>query len=133
MVLLAWTLTTAAATAQDAIPVLGFAAQAPAPTAAEANAQPCASCESQGRFEDNCPRRPMSEGMQRASEVVARPFVDCLNRKGLGCCSTLNDFGCGSLYSHCNFIFGSCRQFLNQPCLRPPYGQPCGGAFGCGR
>jgi hypothetical protein len=38
--------------------------------------------------------------------------------------------GCSSLKSECNFIFGSCRSFYGEPCLREPpknHGLPSNG------
>lgn len=36
------------------------------------------------------------------------------------CWSHHNYMGCGSFRSECRFIFGSCRQFFNEPCLKGP-------------
>jgi hypothetical protein len=38
----------------------------------------------------------------------------------LGCWAHHNMFGCGSLKSECTFIFGSCRAFYGQLCLKEP-------------
>lgn len=40
----------------------------------------------------------------------------------LGCWSSFNGYGCGSLKSDAAFIFGSCRTFFGEPCLKgaPP-------------
>jgi hypothetical protein len=44
-----------------------------------------------------------------------------LNRHGVGCYTTHNVPGCGSLHSELTFIFGSCRVFFGEPCMaRPP-------------
>jgi hypothetical protein len=54
-----------------------------------------------------------------------------LNRCGLGCFTTHNVPGCGSLHSELTFIFGSCRQFFGEPCFaRPlPYPAPAYGGY----
>jgi hypothetical protein len=38
----------------------------------------------------------------------------------VGCYSHYNDFTCGSLRSDCRFIFGSCRQFFGERCIKGP-------------
>jgi hypothetical protein len=38
----------------------------------------------------------------------------------IGCWASLGSPGCGSLKSECIFLFGSCRQFFGQPCLKEP-------------
>jgi hypothetical protein len=40
----------------------------------------------------------------------------------LGCWASFNGYNCGSLHSEMAFIFGSCRTFFGQPCLKsaPP-------------
>ena len=58
-------------------------------------------------------------------------FQRALNRCGLGCYTTHNVPGCGSLHSELTFIFGSCRQFFGEPCFaRPlPYPAPAYGQY----
>jgi len=153
----AWCMGTALATAQEAMPSLGFApatpaanvpevivpqaagsvrvtsAESPAPTVPCNGVTEAAPCSCQGRLEENGPRRPMCDCLQRSLEYVGRPVVNCLNRKGVGCCGTLNDFGCTSGYAQIIFIFGSCREFFGEPCVPPPPGNLCGGLTGCGR
>ncbi len=44
--------------------------------------------------------------------------------KRFGCWATHQGFGCGSLKSDCNFIFGSCRTYFGEACRKgppPPY------------
>jgi hypothetical protein len=48
------------------------------------------------------------------------------------CWTTHNRFGCGTLQSECTFIFGSCRAFYGQPCLRGPPDSEGAGSCGCG-
>ena len=43
-----------------------------------------------------------------------------LNRCGLGCWTTHNVPGCGSLRSELTFVFGSCRAFFGEPCMSAP-------------
>jgi hypothetical protein len=38
----------------------------------------------------------------------------------LGCWTHHNAFGCGSFHSDATFIFGSCRAFFGQQCLKEP-------------
>jgi hypothetical protein len=136
LVLIAWTTGTAVATAQDVAPTLGFAPANQVPVVVGNTAAPEAPCQcegnSQGNSEEKSRCRELRDGIQRGLEACTRPFVNCLNRKGLDCCSTHDECGCTSLFAHCTFIFGSCRQFMFQPCVPPPAGRPCGGAFGCG-
>jgi hypothetical protein len=42
------------------------------------------------------------------------------NRHGMGCYSTHDSPGCGSLHSELTFIFGSCRSFFGEPCQPYP-------------
>jgi hypothetical protein len=44
----------------------------------------------------------------------------------LGCWASFNGYGCSSLHSECGFIFGSCRTFYGEPCLKgaPPSALP---------
>ncbi len=59
------------------------------------------------------------------------PIQRMLNRCGLGCYTTHNVPGCGSLHSELTFTFGSCRQFFGEPCFaRPlPYPVPAYGQY----
>lgn len=41
-------------------------------------------------------------------------------RRPLGCWASHNCPTCGSLKSECIFLFGSCRQFFGEPCLKGP-------------
>src|SRR5947209_13372277 len=38
----------------------------------------------------------------------------------LGCWASHNGYSCGSAKSECIFVFGSCRQFFGEPCLKGP-------------
>lgn len=42
----------------------------------------------------------------------------------LGCWASFNGFGCSSLRSECAFLFGSCRTFFGEPCLKGPPPSP---------
>jgi hypothetical protein len=44
----------------------------------------------------------------------------CWIRRPIGCWSTHNCPCCGSLKADCTFLFGSCRQFFGEPCLKGP-------------
>lgn len=51
------------------------------------------------------------------------PVLDkCRYGRPLGCWGSFNSFSCGSLRSELAFIFGSCRTFFGEPCLKgaPP-------------
>ncbi len=51
------------------------------------------------------------------------PILDFLRfKRPLGCWSSFNGYGCGSLKADAAFIFGSCRTFYGEPCLKgaPP-------------
>jgi hypothetical protein len=49
-------------------------------------------------------------------------------RERWGCFAHHTMDGCGSPHSECTFIFGSCRAFFGQPCLKtpPPLPAPAG-------
>ena len=92
---------------------------APTPMMAPAQA-PC--CGAGAGVADGMPGPPGPQSrLQRA-----------LNRCGLGCFTTHNVPGCGSLHSELTFMFGSCRQFFGEPCFaRPlPYPVPAYGQYG---
>jgi hypothetical protein len=69
-----------------------------------------------------------------------RPLRDWLFRhRPLGCWSSFNGYGCDSFHSTTAFVFGSCRTFFGEPCLKgappsplPPWYDPKGtnGAYG---
>jgi hypothetical protein len=42
----------------------------------------------------------------------------------LGCWASFNGYGCSSLKSECAFVFGSCRTFYGEPCLKGPPPSP---------
>src|SRR5262249_34727930 len=61
--------------------------------------------------------------------------------RAVGCWAHHNSYTCGSLESECTFIFGSCRAFFGEPCLRTPPPMlvpqgyeppPAGGCSRCG-
>ena len=43
------------------------------------------------------------------------------------CYGTINDYSCSSLDAECVFIFGSCRQFYGERCLKGPPASPVPG------
>jgi hypothetical protein len=45
----------------------------------------------------------------------------------LGCYGHHNDYSCGSLHSELTFLFGSCRQFYGERCLKEPPLSPVAG------
>jgi hypothetical protein len=51
-----------------------------------------------------------------------QPIRDALHAVNLCCWSHHNHVGCGSLKAECGFIFGSCRTFFGETCLKgaPP-------------
>ena len=55
------------------------------------------------------------------------PFLDfCRRGRPLGCWASFNGYGCSSLHSELAFVFGSCRTFYAEPCLKgaPPSALP---------
>jgi hypothetical protein len=56
------------------------------------------------------------------------------DRSPLCCWTTHNSPGCGSLKAECVFIFGSCRAFYGEPCIKrpPPPPFPTGYNYGYG-
>lgn len=65
----------------------------------------------------------------------AYPLRDHYQRgRPLGCWASFNGYSCSSLPSTWAFVFGSCRDFYGEPCLKgpppsplPPWGNPDGG------
>jgi len=52
-----------------------------------------------------------------------RPLRDAVTvHRPLGCWSSFNGYGCGSFRADFAFIFGGCRTFFGEPCLKgaPP-------------
>jgi len=76
------------------------------------------------------PARPYVEEHVTGSAAIsqARPhpiwqgIKDCLQKHGWCCYSSSNTFTCGTCKSECRFIFGSCREFFGEPCLKGPPG-----------
>jgi hypothetical protein len=54
------------------------------------------------------------------------------NHPSIGCFAHHNTLGCGSLNSECKFIFGSCRTFYGEPCLKGPPPSPFPPGYGPG-
>lgn len=55
------------------------------------------------------------------------PLMDWVRyKRPLGCWASFNGYGCSSLRSETAFIFGSCRTFFSEPCLKgaPPSALP---------
>jgi hypothetical protein len=46
------------------------------------------------------------------------------NHRPLCCWASHNGFSCTSLHAECTFIFGSCRAFYSEPCLKGPPPSP---------
>jgi len=46
-----------------------------------------------------------------------RPWQKLFNSHGMCCASDFDDLACGSFWSECKFIFGSCRTFFREPCV----------------
>ncbi|MGL4550765.1 MAG: hypothetical protein ACRC33_06225 [Gemmataceae bacterium] len=56
---------------------------------------------------------------------VARPLRDYRTRgRPLGCWASFNGYTCSSLPSTWTFVFGSCRDFYGEPCLKGPPPSP---------
>jgi hypothetical protein len=83
-------------------------AQAPAAPAPLAPAQaPC--CNSAAGADASTDQSGPTSALRRA-----------FNKHGVGCATSHNVPGCGSLRSELTFFFGSCRVFFGEPCLAPP-------------
>jgi hypothetical protein len=66
--------------------------------------------------------------------VRPRPVRDWFDdhTRGCGCWADYNtDYNCGSFYSECVFIFGSCRHFWREPCFKSPPPSPFGPGYDC--
>jgi len=54
-----------------------------------------------------------------------RPVRDFGDKTRVNCWATHNALGCGSLQATCVFMFGSCRQFYDEECVKaPPHSVP---------
>jgi hypothetical protein len=93
----------------------GQSAYAPPPPVANANVMP--------------PTQPVTAGAVVADTPVgesplphhSHPVRDAMeSHLPLGCWTHHNMFGCGSCRSDATFIFGSCRAFFGQQCLKEP-------------
>jgi hypothetical protein len=74
---------------------------------------------SDGRaVEEGQPRRLL--GRMRSGGLKTR-------LSNVGCYGNFNDYSCGSLHSECQFIFGSCRTFYGEACLKGPPPSPIPG------
>jgi hypothetical protein len=54
-----------------------------------------------------------------SSESHHHPILHWL-RHPCGCWATVDSVGCSSLKAECTFLFGSCRRFYGEPCLKGP-------------
>jgi hypothetical protein len=63
-----------------------------------------------------------------------RPVRDFADKTRVNCWATHNALGCGSLQATCVFMFGSCRQFFDEECVKaPPHSVPAADdRRGCG-
>jgi hypothetical protein len=66
------------------------------------------------------------------SSPVKHPLWQWVSKgRPLGCWASFNGYGCSSLKSEAAFVFGSCRKFYGEPCLKgappsplPPWAGP---------
>ncbi len=64
---------------------------------------------------------PRAHPVRAAIENRPHPLANAIdNHPPVGCWTTHNLFGCGSLRSDLTFMFGSCRTFYGQSCLKVP-------------
>jgi hypothetical protein len=90
-------------------------AYAPPPPMANANVMPATKPATAGA---GVVDTPVEEG---SLPHHSGPVRDALgSHLPLGCWTHHNMFGCGSLRSETTFIFGSCRAFFGQQCLKEP-------------
>jgi hypothetical protein len=63
-----------------------------------------------------------------------QPVRDFADKTRVNCWATHNALGCGSLQATCVFMFGSCRQFFDEECVKaPPHSVPAADfRRGCG-
>jgi hypothetical protein len=47
--------------------------------------------------------------------------------KNIGCYAHFNDYSCSSIHSETQFLFGSCRTFFGEACLKSPPPSPIPG------
>jgi hypothetical protein len=75
---------------------------------------------------------PAATEMPPAATIAAKQEDQChhplwnwlWHRRRLGCWASFNGYSCGSLESECAFVFGSCRTFFGEPCLKQPPPSP---------
>jgi hypothetical protein len=105
----------------------------------------CPSCEGPPRWQGPGPNYPVIQAMVdkhqwehpdpygRDPQIYSpneepcrprQPVCDFFRKCGCGCWSHHNCPGCGSLESETRFIFGSCRAFFGEPCMRGPRDLP---------
>ncbi len=85
-----------------------------------------------------CTEQPPG-GLQKVE--TGHPVRDwCHNHPPLGCWSSFNAYRCSSIHSEIAFMFGGCRTFFGEPCLKepppsslPPWIQPPPGVKTCRR
>ena len=62
----------------------------------------------------------MTPALEPAKHCHCHLIHDWLSDHPCKCYADHNSVGCGSLKSECTFIFGSCRKFFGEPCLKGP-------------
>lgn len=97
-------------------------------------------------------RRPLRKALRVSCVCTAKTVGHFLKAAAVTCYGNFNDYSCGSIHSETVFVFGSCRDFFGERCLRekpqvpvpvpgyPPLGPPpyapggpgTNGAGGCG-
>jgi hypothetical protein len=80
--------------------------------------------------EETCPGQDGKHPHPVLKLIASHPILTCIQKRPVVtfvhnefCCwSTPNALGCGSLKGECTFIFGSCRDWYGEPCLKgaPP-------------
>jgi len=79
---------------------------------------------------------PLAESPRHPIRDVLHKPIDCIHRHIVNhpwyCWASHNSIGCGSLKAECNFIFGSCRTFYGEPCLKGPPPVPVPPGYGYG-
>lgn len=58
------------------------------------------------------------QGTTSTEKPRKRPIRDWCRNHPCHCWSNINHVGCGGIQAECTFIFGSCRKFFGEPCLR---------------
>ncbi len=101
-------------------PPSGYASPAQPVLLPVANQQPCPGAEEVVPDGDGSGGR-RGHSLLTTIENLPHPVLDFVeNHEKVGCWAHHNAFGCTSFPAEMDFIFGSCRSFFGQTCLKQP-------------